>query len=95
VLEGQLADFQEIDDLTPSTPVERLPTVIADLYDTTLVFEGKSVRFPDHAHTTLVDVVTREGAFTASDLPGLPDDESSLAVVVRLIREGFLRRARR
>ncbi len=95
VLEGQLADFQEIDDLTPSTPVERLPTVIADLYDTTIVFEGKSVQFPDHAQTTLFDLVTREGAFTASDLPGLADDESSLAVVVRLIREGFLRRARK
>ena len=94
VLDGQLADIQEIESLTPATSLERLPTVIADLYDTTLVFEGKSVRFPDHVHATLVDVVTRDGSFTASDLPGVPDDESGLAIVARLIREGFLRRSR-
>jgi len=48
VLEGHLAEIRAVDDVTLTTPLERLPTVIADLYETTLAFEGKSVRFPEH-----------------------------------------------
>ena len=84
-----------MEDVALATPLERLPTVVADLYDTILVFEGKTITFPEQALEALAEVTTREGTFTAADLPGLPDDESRLTLVRRLIREGFLRQARK
>ena len=95
VLEGHLAEVRTVEDVALATPLERLPTVVADLYDTILVFEGKTITFPEQALEALAEVTTREGTFTAADLPGLPDDESRLTLVRRLIREGFLRRARK
>ncbi len=95
VLEGHLAEVRTVEDIGLSTPLERLPTVVADLYDTILVFEGKTMTFPDHACEAVEEVTTREGTFTAAELPGLPDDESRLTLVRRLIREGFLRQARK
>jgi ribosomal protein L16 Arg81 hydroxylase len=95
VLEGHLADIRKVEDVELTTPLERLPTIVADLYDTVLVFEGKTITFPEQALEALAEVTTREGAFTAAELPGLPDDESRLMFVRRLIREGFLRRARK
>jgi len=88
-----MADVTDRKDVTLTTPLERLPTVVADLYETTLAFEGKSVRFPEHLEDALGELVTREGPFVATDLPGLPDDESRLVLVRRLVREGFLRRS--
>jgi lysine-specific demethylase/histidyl-hydroxylase NO66 len=94
LLEGHLAEVQAVEEVTVTTPLERLPTVAADLYDSILLFEGRSIRFPDGVHEALVEVVTRQGSFTAAELPGLPDDESRLALARRLLREGFLRRSR-
>jgi ribosomal protein L16 Arg81 hydroxylase len=95
VLEGHLADIRTVEDVELTTPLERLPTIVADLYDMVLVFEGKTITFPEQALEALAEVTTREGAFTAAEVPGLPDDESRLMFVRRLIREGFLRRARK
>ena len=61
VLEGHLADVRTVEDVALATPLERLPTVVADLYDTILVFEGKTITFPEQALEALAEVTTREG----------------------------------
>jgi lysine-specific demethylase/histidyl-hydroxylase NO66 len=93
VLEGQLAELRTLDELTAATPMERRPTVIADLEGTALVFEGKRVEVPEHAADALSAVFTTEGPFRAADLPGPLDEEGRLVLVRRLVREGFLRRS--
>jgi hypothetical protein len=93
ILDGQLAEVRGLAELRVDTPVERRPTVIADLDGTTLSFEGKRVSFPEHVREELEAVVAADGPFTAADLPGDLDDESRLVLVRRLIREGFLRRS--
>jgi hypothetical protein len=93
VLEGYFEEVREIRSVALDTPLERRPTVIADLDGTTLSFEGKQVAFPERVHEALVDVFEATGPFTAADLPGGLDDEGRLVLVRRLIREGFLRRS--
>ena len=89
VLPGQLSELRA--DVTADTPLERRPTVIADLDGTTLVFEGKQVVFPEHARAELEEVFAADGAFSAARLPGRLDEAGRLVLVRRLIREGFLR----
>ena len=91
VLSGQLSEV--LTEVTADTPLERRPTVIADLDGTTLVFEGKRVAFPEHAGAELEGVFGAEGSFSAVDLPGRLDEAGRLVLVRRLIREGFLRRS--
>jgi lysine-specific demethylase/histidyl-hydroxylase NO66 len=93
ILDGQLAEVRTLDSLTVDTPLERRPTVIADLEGATLSFEGKHVTVPEHARADLEAIVEADGSFTAADLPGELDDESRLVLVRRLIREGFVRRS--
>jgi hypothetical protein len=93
VLDGQLEELRTLDSLGVETPVERRPTVIADLDGTTLSFEGKHVSFPEHAREELEAAFAAEGPFTAAGLAGRLDEESRLVLVRRLIREGFLRRS--
>jgi hypothetical protein len=93
VLDGHLAEIRAVDEVTVTTLLERLPTVIGDLYDTTLVFEGKSVHCPEQAREALESLTTGDGPFQATELPGRLDDEGRLVLVRRLIREGFLRRS--
>jgi len=93
ILDGHLQEVRELDSVTIETPVERRPTVIADLQGTTLSFEGKHLELPDHARETLEAVVESEWPFTAAALPGDLDDDGRLVLVRRLIREGFLRRS--
>ena len=93
VLGGQLSEVKALRSLDVETLVERRPTVIADLDDTTLVFEGKRVRFPEHARGELEAVFAADEPFTAASLPGELDDDGRLVLVRRLIREGFLRRS--
>jgi hypothetical protein len=93
VLPGQLAEVRALAALGIETPVERRPTVIADLKGMTLSFEGKRVSFPEHAREELEAVCASDGPFRASELPGSLDDEGRLVLVRRLIREGFLRRS--
>jgi cupin superfamily protein len=91
ILDGQMAEVRALDSLTVETPLERRPTVIADLDGGTLSFEGKQVTVPGHARAELEAIVEADGPFTAAELPGELDDESRLVLVRRLIREGFVR----
>jgi hypothetical protein len=93
ILDGHLREVRELDSVTIESPLERRPTVIADLEGTTLSFEGKHLDLPDHAREALEAVVESEWPFTAAELPGDLDDEGRLVLVRRLIREGFLRRS--
>ena len=97
VLHDQLSQVRDLDGLAATDPVERRPTVIAELEEegdaTVLVFEGKEIRFPPKA-APAVRVAGRTGhRFRAADLPGPLDEAGRLVLVRRLVREGFLRRA--
>ena len=59
ILDGQLEEVRALGSLTVETPLERRPTVIADLDGTTLSFEGKHVTFPEHAREELEAVFAR------------------------------------
>jgi ribosomal protein L16 Arg81 hydroxylase len=92
ILDGQLSELRSLTTLTADDELERRDTVIADLDGTTLLFEGKSLRFPTRLEPELEFLVTTETPFRASDLPGELDDAGRLVLVRRLVREGFLRR---
>jgi hypothetical protein len=92
VLDGQLSQVHGLEELRVDDEVERRPTVIADLEGTRLSFEGRHLSFPQHAREPLEAIVAAEGPFRPAELPGTLDDEGRLALVRRLIREGFLRR---
>ena len=95
---GQLGEVRALEDLDLETPVERRPTVIADLAAADggleLSFEGKTLLFPAHAREEVEQVAAGTGPFCAADLPGELDDEGRLVLVRRLVREGFLRFSR-
>ncbi len=93
ILDGQLSELQALGELDGETELERRDTVIADLHDTTLVFEGQRLRFPARLAAELEFLVTRDGSFRASQLPGGLDDSGRLVLLRRLVREGFLRRS--
>jgi hypothetical protein len=91
LLPDQLTQLQALDGLTLETPLERRPTVIFDLEDSTLVFEGKTVGLPTVARDDLEFIASTDETFTAAELPGYLDDGTRLVLVRRLVREGFLR----
>jgi hypothetical protein len=93
ILDGQLEEVRALESIAVDTPLERRPTVIADLHGATLSFEGKHVTFPERVREELEALVAADEPFTAAGLPGDLDDESRLVLVRRLIREGFLRRS--
>ena len=94
ILDGQLDEVRALDSITVDTPLERRPTVIADLRGTTLSFEGKHADVSRTRRATSSRPCSpRTRPFTAADLPGPLDEESRLVLVRRLIREGFLRRS--
>jgi cupin superfamily protein len=94
ILGGQLAQLRALDELELSTPLQRRPTVIADLGATdggvTLRFEGKEVRFPPQAAAAVAFAHASAGPFSAAELPGSLDEAGRLVLVRRLVREGFL-----
>ena len=92
ILDGQLAELRSLDALAAETRLERRDTVIADLSETTLEFEGRELRFPERLAAELEFLVTVEEPFTADDLPGALDGAGRLVLLRRLVREGFLRR---
>jgi ribosomal protein L16 Arg81 hydroxylase len=92
ILEGHLEEIRELESVTVDTPLERRPTVIANLEGSTLSFEGKHVEFPAHTQEQIEAVFDADGPFCAADLPGELDEAGRLVLVRRLIREGFLRR---
>jgi hypothetical protein len=93
VLEGALSELRASDALTAQTLLERRPTVLSELEDGALVFEGKTLRVPERAAAELKAVAESEGPFRAQELPGELDAESRLVLLRRLIREGFVRRS--
>ena len=93
ILDGQLQELRTLDSLTSATALERRDTVIADLDGTTLVFEGRELRFPERLGAELEFLLTVDGPFAAPDLPGSLDDAGRLVLLRRLVREGFLRRS--
>jgi hypothetical protein len=93
VLDGQIAELRALDSIGADTPLERRSTVIADLVDTTLSFEGQRLRFPGRLDRELEFLVGVEGPFTADELPGGLDGAGRLVLVRRLVRAGFLRRS--
>jgi bifunctional lysine-specific demethylase and histidyl-hydroxylase NO66 len=92
--EGQMRQLRALEELGADTPVERRPTVIAELIEQngsiSLVFEGREVTFPGHVSEELVAVASAGEPFTPSELPGTLDDAGRLVLVRRLVREGFL-----
>jgi len=93
ILDGQLSELRALPSLTTEDELERRDTVIADLDGTRLVFEGKTLRFPDRLAPELHFLVTAEQPFRASELPGDLDGDGRLVLLRRLVREGFLRRS--
>jgi hypothetical protein len=93
ILDGQLSELRALPSLTTEDELERRDTVIADLDGTRLVFEGKTLRFPERLAPELQFLVTAEQPFRASELPGDLDGDGRLVLLRRLVREGFLRRS--
>jgi len=95
IREDGLSQLRALERLEPGTPVERRETVIADLDESsegvTLVFEGREVRFPEHAAAEVRACFESEEPFRAVELPGELDTSGRLVLVRRLVREGFLR----
>jgi ribosomal protein L16 Arg81 hydroxylase len=79
--------------LTTETLLERRRTVLSEVDDGALVFEGRSIRVPAHAEEELQAIAVADGPFRAADLPGELDGESRLVLLRRLMREGFVRRS--
>ena len=93
VLDGGFSELRSLDTLTVDTVLERRRTVMWELDDGGLVFEGKTVRVPEHALPELKAIAVSDEPFRAVDLPGELDGKGRLVLVRRLIREGFVRRS--
>jgi len=93
ILDGQISELRALDELTAETLLERRPAVLADIDDATLSFEGRDVAFAEDVAEELEWLLAADGPFRAAELPGELDEEGRLALVSRLIREGFLRRS--
>jgi bifunctional lysine-specific demethylase and histidyl-hydroxylase NO66 len=95
IREDGLTQLRALERLSAETTLERRATVIADLEEgeggLALVFEGKELRFPEHASPELRACHESDGPFTPAGLPGDLDSEGRLVLVRRLVREGFLR----
>jgi lysine-specific demethylase/histidyl-hydroxylase NO66 len=91
ILDDQLEQVRRLNRLTIDTPVERRDTVIAELDDLALIFEGKEVVVPEHAREEVEHLFEASGLVIPAELPGTLDEEGRLVLVRRLVREGFLR----
>ena len=98
ILHDQLEQVRALESLTTDALLERRPTVLFEIEHegetTTLVFEGKELRFPAKAASAVEAAATRAASFSAAGLPGPLDDAGRLVLVRRLVREGFLRALR-
>src|SRR5687767_7335495 len=83
VLEDALSELRASDALSIETPLERRPTVLSELEDGALVFEGKRIRVPARAFAELRAVAEADGPFRAGELPGELDSESRLVLLRR------------
>ncbi len=95
IREDGLTQLRALQRLGVDTPVERRGTVIADLEEDDagvgLVFEGRELRFPEHARAEVFACFEADEPFIPAELPGDLDDAGRLVLVRRLVREGFLR----
>jgi ribosomal protein L16 Arg81 hydroxylase len=95
ILHDQMSQIRAAAKLTADSLLERRPTVLFELERggdaTTLVFEGKELRFPAKAAAAVEAVAAEAGSFSAAGLPGPLDEHGRLVLVRRLVREGFLR----
>ena len=64
--DGGLSELRAIDSLTAETVLERRPTVLSELEDGALVFEGKTVRVPERALPELKAIAVLGGAVSGS-----------------------------
>jgi ribosomal protein L16 Arg81 hydroxylase len=95
ILHDQFAQLRGLDQLSIHSPLQRRETVILELEHAAeavvLVFEGKEVHFPGKAAAAVEAAAEKIGPFTPAELPGPLDEQGRLALVRRLVREGFLR----
>ena len=95
IREDGLSQLRALERLDVDTPVERRSTVIADLEQdgdgVALVFEGRELRFPEHARAEVVACFEADEPFSPAELLGELDEAGRLVLVRRLVREGFLR----
>ena len=95
ILHDQMSQIRAAAKLTADSLLERRATVLFELEPggdaTTLVFEGKELRFPAKAAAAVEAVAAEAGQFSAAGLPGPLDEQGRLVLVRRLVREGFLR----
>lgn len=95
ILDGQLTQLRALERLTLRSPLQRRPTVIAELEHCAtgakLRFEGKEVDLPPQAVEAVAAARAAGGRFSAAELPGPLDASGRLVLVKRLVREGFLR----
>jgi bifunctional lysine-specific demethylase and histidyl-hydroxylase NO66 len=95
VLGGQMQQLRALEELDPSTEVERRATALADLTlrngRAVLSFDGRTLEFPERVHRELEFVLASSEPFRPADLPGRLDDAGRLVLVGRLVREGLLR----
>ncbi len=95
ILDDQLTQLRTLGDVSLDAPLERRPTVIADVErhadGIALRFEGKEVRFPPQADEAVAAIAAASAPFTAGGLPGPLDNAGRLVLVTRLVREGFIR----
>jgi ribosomal protein L16 Arg81 hydroxylase len=93
-LDGHLGDLNAAAGVDLDTRLERRPDTDWLLRERTeglsLDFHGKRMKFPAQAEPAMRFVAETTGPFTGSDLPGSLDAESTLVLLRRLLREGFL-----
>jgi len=100
LLGGALTDLAGLEDVGPETAVRRRAGSFCELRvegDRLAVFLGdRELRMPLRLEPAM-RMVAAAGpgeAFPARDLPGLSDEESTVVLVRRLVREGLLEQAR-
>jgi lysine-specific demethylase/histidyl-hydroxylase NO66 len=91
ILDGQFDALRTLRALDVETELERRATALAELDGTRLVFDGRTLAFPQHVREELEYLVTVDTPFRAADIPGRLDDAGRLTLVRRLVREGLLR----
>jgi ribosomal protein L16 Arg81 hydroxylase len=93
-LDGHLGDLNAEAGLDIDTRLERRPDTEWLLRNgaegVSLDFHGKRMRLPAHTEPAVRFVAETTGPFTGRDLPGSLDAESTLVLLRRLLREGFV-----
>ncbi len=94
VLSGQLQSARAAERIGIDDRFERRNTVIFECEETargvSLRFEGRELSFPSQAREAMLDICSRDRAFTPHELTGTLDEAGRLVLVRRLVREGFL-----